>query len=259
MMFFELSKFLNFFLVSPISWMLFLLIGFYFSKKRLVRKTCLIAAITIFVIFTNKTFVNYVQYRITQKYSTATYRPYKKYQVAIVMGGFGSINPKTGQLRYEEDRADRLWEAVRLWRKGIVKNILITGDPSSIIKPDGSTTAPQFLTYMENMGIPRNCFILEQHALNTRQNAVNTAAILKRRKIKDSDCLLVTSAIHINRSLKCFAKEGFRLDYLPVNIYYMPEHINHRDFYPTWEAAVIWEDLFNEWIGNLAYSIKGYY
>ncbi|MEG0559010.1 MAG: YdcF family protein [Muribaculaceae bacterium] len=259
MFFFELSKFLNFFLVSPISWIFFLLAGFYFSKKKSVRKTCLIVAIAIFVVFTNQTLVNYVLYRMTREYAVTTIKHGKQYNVAIVMGGFGSINPKTGQLRYESERADRLWEAVRLWREGVVKNILITGDPSSQIKSDGSTTAPQFLTYMEEMGVPQECFILEQQAANTRQNAVNTMVILKQRKIKDKDCLLVTSAIHVNRSLKCFAKEGVHLDYMPVNIYELPSNLNHRALYPTWEAAVLWEGLFNEWIGDFAYRIKGYY
>ena len=46
------------------------------------------------------------------------------------MGGFASMNRETGQMRYEQDRADRLWEAVRLWRNGTIEKILITGDGS---------------------------------------------------------------------------------------------------------------------------------
>lgn len=53
----------------------------------------------------------------------------KTWRVAIVMGGFGSMNRETGQMTYMEDRADRLWEAIRLYREGRVRQILITGDP----------------------------------------------------------------------------------------------------------------------------------
>ena len=100
------------------------------------------------------------------------------------MGGFASMNRETGQMRYEQDRADRLWEAVRLWRNGTIEKILITGDGTSIVQPDGTSTEKLFLQYMEEMGIPQKVFILEKQALNTRQNALFTAEILKKKTLK---------------------------------------------------------------------------
>ena len=86
----------------------------------------------------------------------------KQYKLAIVMGGFASMNRNTGQMQYELDRADRIWEAVRLWKKGVVERILITGDPTSIIQKDGTSTKELFLNYMEELGVPRSVFLLEQ-------------------------------------------------------------------------------------------------
>ena len=40
-MFFELSKLLRFFVVSPVSWMLILLVAFYFVKHKKVKYTLL--------------------------------------------------------------------------------------------------------------------------------------------------------------------------------------------------------------------------
>ncbi|WP_439100111.1 hypothetical protein [Bacteroides finegoldii] len=77
------------------------------------------------------------------------------------MGGFASMNMQTGQMRYEQDRADRLWEAIRLWKKGQIGNILITGDPTSILQEDGTSTRDLFLNYMEELGVPCTAFILE--------------------------------------------------------------------------------------------------
>jgi uncharacterized SAM-binding protein YcdF (DUF218 family) len=182
----------------------------------------------------------------------------KQYKIAIVMGGFASMNKATGQMRYEKDRADRLWESVRLWRNGHVEKILITGDPTSIIQSDGSSTVSLFLPYMAEMGVPPEVFILEQQAKDTRQNAVNTAALLREKGIDDADCLLITSAVHGKRSLACFAKVGIYPDYLPVNIYDKPDKINHRSFYPEWKAVVEWEEILNEWIGEWAYRVMGY-
>lgn len=256
-MFFELSKLLNLFL-SPISWIILLLIGVFLIKNRSRRKGCLISCIVVFALFTNTLLVDYVKYQTVRKYNTPSFNTTKIYKLAIVMGGFASINQETGQMRYEQDRADRLWEAVRLWKEGKVERILITGDPTSITQPDGSSTAKLFLNYMEKIGVPPEAFVLEQQARNTQENAAYTAQMLKEMKLQDKDCLLVTSVTHMERSLKCFAKQERHPDYLSVNTYDRPTNINHRAFYPEWKAAMKWQELMNEWIGDLTYRMMGY-
>lgn len=238
--------------------MFILLAGFCLFKRKPWRKACLIGCISVFTIFTNRLLADYVKYRTVKNYSTGVISPDKRYELAIVMGGFASMNKDTGQMRYELDRADRLWEAVRLWRSGKVKRILITGDATSMILPDGSSTKELFVRYMEEMGIPEATFVYEQQARNTHENARFTAEMLKREIIGDEDCVLITSATHMKRSLGCFAKAGIHPDYLPVNTYDAPTNINHRAFYPQWEAAIVWQELMNEWIGDAAYRIMGY-
>lgn len=258
-MFFEISKFLRFLLVSPISWMAFLMVVTLWVKRKRGRRILLGVAATVFLVFTNNLLVDYVQFRQTRQYvHTASLPEGKTWRVAIVMGGFGSMNRETGQMTYVEDRADRLWEAVRLYREGRVRQILITGDPTSIIQDDGSSTAELFLRYMEQLGVDREAFILEQQARNTRQNAVNTAMLLKQKGIEGRECLLITSATHMDRSVRCFAKVGVWPDVMAVNLPTLPSHINHRAFYPEWAAALKWETLLNEKIGDLAYRLMGY-
>ena len=257
-MFFELSKFLNFFLISPIRWMFFLLIGFCLFKRRRRKKACLISCIALFLIFTNNLLVDYVKYLTVKEYSAMTISVGKQYKLAIVMGGFASMNRNTGQMQYELDRADRIWEAVRLWKKGVVERILITGDPTSIIQKDGTSTKELFLNYMEELGVPRSVFLLEQQARNTRENVIYVRSILETERITEEECVLITSVTHMKRSLKCFAKIGIHLDMYPVNTYIRPANINHRSFYPDWEAAMKWQELLNEQIGDIVYSFVGY-
>lgn len=256
-MFFELSKLLNFFL-SPITWGCLLLIGALVLKRKRWKRVCVISSAIVFLLFTNHLLLSYVKYQTVKDYSSIVLDSSKHYKAIIVMGGFASMNQQTGQMRYMVDRADRLWEAVRLWRNGQAENILITGDPTSFIEEDGSCTSELFLNYMEDLGISRTAFILEQRARNTRENAKFTKEILEARRISDKECLLITSATHMKRSLKCFAKEGVYPDFLPVNTYGPPTNINHRAFYPDWQAAVKWQELLNEWFGDWAYSLMGY-
>lgn len=256
-MFFELSKLLNIFF-SPITWIIALLTGTFLLKKKSMRRICLSGCIGLFLLSTNLRLVECMKYRTVKEYSQLRVDTSRHYKVGIIMGGFAAMNKETGQMRYVQDRADRLWEAVRLWKSGVIGKILITGDPTSVIDKDGGCTAELFLNYMEQLGISRETFILEQHARNTRENAMYTTQILKEKGITGKECLLITSATHIKRSLKCFAKEGIHPDFLPVNTYDPPQKLNHRDFYPNWKAAIEWQELLNEWIGDFAYKIAGY-
>lgn len=195
---------------------------------------------------------------MTKPYSENFQEPNRHYEVAIVLGGFAFMNEETGQLKYLTDRAERLWEAVRLYKNGTVNYILITGDAVSQIKNDSTSTTELFLKYMYEIGIPRNAFILEQKSLNTRENASFTTDILKEMNIPPDECLLISSAIHLERGVAAFEKENYQLDYFPVNIYRKPQGFSWMDLYPKWSVAVKWEELLNEWIGRIAYKIVGY-
>lgn len=231
--------------------------GYIFRKRKAVRIGCWIATLVLFLVMGNVAFYEFVKYRTFKEYNKAELKK-EHYKVAIVMGGFSGINKETGQLKYVEDRADRLWEAVRLYKKGVIDNILITGDGATMIDDNGESTSDLFLDYMSELGIDRSAFILEQHARNTAQNAEFTVKILQDKQIKADDCLLITSAEHIERSLECFEKEGFILDWYAVNLYNKPDNFSHRSLYPSWEVMVKWQRLFNEWIGKVAYNIMGY-
>lgn len=131
-----------------------------------------------------------------------------------------------------------------------VEKILITGDNCC-----RDTTL--FFNYMRELGVPGSAFIIEPRALNTRlQNAVYTMPLIKGR-YKDKEMLLITSALHMRRSLACFAREGAYPDFYSVDTH-QGMHYNARDFYPNWHTACIWQFIFNEWIGLVVYRITGY-
>ncbi len=256
-MFFELSKFLNFFL-TPVTWVILLLLGAFVWKNRRGRRICLAGAVLVFAVFTNGLLADYVLGAKAGEYGAARLADGCRYRVAIVMGGFGFMNRQTGQLSYIEGRADRLWEAVRLYKTGRAERILITGDGTSFLQGDGTSTAELFLAYMEQMGVPREAFLLEQKARNTRENAVYASEMLAAEGLRDRDCLLITSATHMKRSLGCFAKVGWAPDFFAVGVYSPPDEVTHRSFYPAWEAAVKWQEILNEWVGDCVYKLKGY-
>ena len=257
-MFFELSKLLNFFLF-PVTWIVALLIGSMALRKYpWVRKLCLWGSAVLFLVFTNGPLFDLAKSSMIEEYRFPHWEEGKIYRVAIVMGGFAGMNKERGILQYEQNRADRLWEAVRLFRTGKVNRILITGDPSSSLKPDGSRMDTEFLRYMQEHGIPPDIFLLEQQARYSKENAAYSVAMLSSLGIPDRDCLLITSATHMERARGCFSALGWHPDWFPVGLTTPSASLNCRSFYPSWEIAIKWQELFNEWMGKIIYRLAGY-
>lgn len=256
-MFFEISKIFNIF-VSPISWMLLLLLGAYLCKSGRGRRICVGAFFLVFFLFTDQLFYDWAKRCFVSEFNQSSLSMNKKYRMAVVMGGFASMDRESGQICFEQDQAGRLWEAIRLWKTGKVHQIFISGDATSNIQDDGHCDAPFFLTYMAQFGVPASAFVLEKQAKNTYQNALYVKDILTRAHVAPKQCLLITADTHMKRSLRCFKKVGFEMDYHAVNTFDHKTNYTHRDYYPKWDVAARWQVLMNEMVGDAVYALVGY-
>lgn len=255
-MFFVISKILKIFIL-PLTWILLLLVIAYFAKNKKWRRGFFISAVVLLLVFTNKPLLQLAQYMTTRQYSHQK-MPKKYYQVAVVMGGFSDgFDTATMQPYFIDDRGSRLWEAIRLYESGVVEKIMITGDATISIRKDGNGTSDAFKNYLSDFGIHTDNLILEHQARNTRENATYSIAILDSLGYNPEQCLLVTSATHLKRSLACFEAEGWTLDGYATNIYPKP-HPKAYQFLPQWKPLTDWKELLNEWFGSIVYKIVGY-
>ena len=255
-MFYILSKILKVILM-PMTWVLGLLIVAAFVKNKKWRNGLVIASVCLLLLITNRPLQQWAEYKTTQTYENQQ-TPQQHYKVAIIMGGFGKMNKHNGQFCPYKDRGARLWEPIRLFHMGIVDKVLVTGDATVSIDKKGHTTLPEFKHYLGELGIPDTCIIAEPYAVNTRENATRSIAILDSMGYHPNDCLLVTSAVHMKRSADCFDVEGWSMDQFAVNCTPKPIHLHFRDFVPSQEPVVMWNGLINEWAGNIIYRIVGY-
>ena len=243
-MFYIISKIFTI-LLNPATWIIILLLIAYFKQK----KVFLFAALSVFLVFTNGPLCDKVVVSTTKNYNNTHFNQFRKYKVAIVMGGFSDLDSANRVITYS-DHSGRLMEALLLYKKGVVGKILVTGDACC----NRDTTI--FLHYMREMGVPDSTFIVEQRALNTRQNVTYSLPLLKGR-CTDRQTLLITSALHMKRSLACFAREGFCPDFYSVETH-RKMYNTTRQFYPDWSVTSTWQAVFNEWIGLVVYKIMGY-
>ena len=111
---------------------------------------------------------------------------------------------------------------------------------------------------MVAMGVKESDIFLETQARNTHENASYTAKKLALFSQKDS-ILLITSAMHMPRSIACFEKVGFKVKAFPVDFKKKdtPQGILSYVF-PTSENLDKMSDLIREATGFVIYKMIGY-
>lgn len=253
-MFFILSKVL-YFLIVPLNWVVGLLLYSVFSKKPKWKKRSRNIAVILLVFFSNHFIFNLVikawESDVKPLASLATY------DIGIVLGGYSNfeIYPRD---RYNfTKRANRLTQAVELYKKGVFKKMLLTGGSGSILLNERSEAA-EVEHYLITMGVRKEDLIIEPDSRNTHENAVFTKAILAK-DFPDASCLLITSGFHMRRSKGCFEKEEvaftpFSTDLIAERIRFTPNTI----FFPNRDGFWRWEMLMKEWVGYVVYWLRGY-
>jgi len=170
----------------------------------------------------------------------------------VVLGGM--VNNLT---RYPEraeltGAADRLTDAIALYRAGKAKKILFTGG-SGILFFDGVSEASQASRFLISMGVPSDDIILENQSRNTRENAVFSLGILKDQNAKS--IILVTSAFHMKRSMREFSNKGLEVTAFPTDYRTLQEGLSNWDTYiPSVGALDTSTIAIKEWVGDIVYQ-----
>jgi uncharacterized SAM-binding protein YcdF (DUF218 family) len=247
-MFFILSKILDF-LLQPLCW-IFLLLGFaYFTRfsKRLIAIT-----IALLLVMTNGWFVNqcYLAYETPQT-------PLKKpYQWCIILGG-GMI--RSGEGYRTGETADRFVQPLLLYKKGMVKKLLITGGNVNIksLKIDDTQESKKVKEVLIAMGVAEKDIYLEENARNTHENATYTKKMLAPYLAEEM--VLVTSAMHMPRAKACYIKEGFSVVVYPADIKKKDTPSGILDLVIPQERNLSkFAELIREMAGFVIYKVVGF-
>lgn len=91
---------------------------------------------------------------------------------------------------------------------------------------------------------------LEERSRNTRENARNSAALLRRKGI--GEVLLVTDRAHMTRAMLCFRKQGIAVRPAPV------ERLPAPAWMPSAGALLLLPEIWYEWLGLLWYQLRGF-
>jgi uncharacterized SAM-binding protein YcdF (DUF218 family) len=111
------------------------------------------------------------------------------------------------------DAGDRVLYGAELFRQQRAPRVIVTGD----VGTGGLAPRPEaddMTDLLTRLGVPRPAIVAERQALNTHDHAVNLCPMLTQQRIRR--VLLVTSAIHMRRSVGVFRRSCPSVEYIPA-------------------------------------------
>lgn len=254
-MFFILSKLVYFLLMPAVLISLSVLLAFFFRKTPW-KKRFTILAVSLFLLFSNDFIVNelYLFWEIPPSHLSADIEPY---DLAVVFTGVTNTSKSPQDRVHFNKGADRVMQAVHLYKTGKVKKILLSGG-SGKVWDDGYEEASVLRSVLIECAVAPEDIIIENKAMNTHENAVYSAEIISSQ-FEKKRILLITSAFHMRRSSGCLSKEKVKFDTYSVD-FYSTDRVFTPDVFliPNEYAMHKWQILIHEVLGFVVYDLVGY-
>ncbi|MBC7412736.1 MAG: YdcF family protein [Bacteroidia bacterium] len=255
-MFFILSKLLDF-CISPFNWILFLFTLSFtvWATKYAIANKLRIATLVLLLFFTNPFISNEVMLHYELKGITYS-KIDKKYDCAIVLGGYMKYyNSELNTISFS-DAYDRLSEAIMLYHNHKINYILLSGGSGHLVnEPAEGALAKEYLIHYAC--IPDSAILVDNTSRNTYENIIECKKIIKAKQF--NNVLLISSAFHLRRSNAICVKQN-----LPVTLYATDQYAGRKRINPTTtlipsvDNLLLWNILIHEWMGYATYKLMGY-
>jgi uncharacterized SAM-binding protein YcdF (DUF218 family) len=254
-MFFFLSKILAYF-TQPFTVISLLFLTAVFVRNQKWKKRIFWTALISLLFFSNEFIANEVM--SAWEIKATPYSEVKEYECGIVLTGTTISGLTPNDRVYFARGADRVTHTVELYKLGRIKRILISGGIGTIIEHD-EPEADKYRRVMIMMGVPDSVIVVENKTRNTAESAVAVKSILDSLNINPTQCLLITSAFHMRRSLACYTKQELDVQVFTADFYSHPREYHIDAFLiPQFDAMLKWQKLCKEWVGFVAYKFTGY-
>jgi uncharacterized SAM-binding protein YcdF (DUF218 family) len=259
--FFALSKLLDVFL-SPYTWALVLLAAAIpwraaraRARKWKKQRALGAAGLGVLLLASWAPIANAIAWRLEHS-TVSTFRNDVTYDAVVLLGGLveEDASATSGQPSYN-DNVERMLVTYRLLKDGKARVAIVSG----------ATMNPKLAAYgeavlvgrqLEEWGIAKERIIVEDRALNTRDNAVYSERIVRERGYQS--VLIVTSAFHMLRAAECFAAVGLKVDTLSVDYRARERVAGLPELIPRAQSLALTSAMLREIFGRFVYRVQGY-
>ncbi len=216
-------------------------------------------ALAILLLSSNLIFSNWLLRSLEWQYLPTGELP--QAEAIVVLGG--GTKPRIAPRPWYEvsEAGDRILYGSWLYKQGKAPLLLVSGGRADWYGEGGNPESEDMAAIAEAMGVPRSAILQEPDSLNTRENAVNTKQILSQKGI--NKILLVTSALHMPRSMAIFRKLGFEAIAAPTDFLVVQSQNNKGwgillDLLPNADALKDTTNAIKEYIGLIVYQMSGW-
>ena len=249
---------------------LLILIGLIFCRSAKSKNTVLWILLIFVMIAGNKIPGAYLIRKLEQ-----TYPPYdgsQKADAIIVLGGGTVTKSGPRQIVEVNGAGDRMIYAVQLFRDGAADRLLLGGSYISwrdaVVETEKGVSSPasEMKEIMDMFGVPEEAMLIQDRSLNTAEEAVEDAEILK--KLGLNKIILVSSATHMRRAVPLFEKQGLEVIPAPVDYAYSDQEWENllRFDWATADTFIIptignmstLQSALKEYIGYYVYKFRGW-
>jgi uncharacterized SAM-binding protein YcdF (DUF218 family) len=184
--------------------------------------------------------------------------------IVVLGGGIKSTEPPRPWIDLA-DEGDRTIYGVKLYRDRKAPKLIFSGGRIEWRGGGSKSEAAEMAELAGAMGVPNEDMLRDDTSLNTRENAVNVKAIMDRERI--SRILLVTSAMHMPRSLAIFQKLGIQAIAAPTDFLFSDRDAAERqssiqaialNLLPDADNLRVTTRAIKEYVGMLAYWLRGW-
>jgi uncharacterized SAM-binding protein YcdF (DUF218 family) len=162
-------------------------------------------------------FATWLREPLEQRYEQKEAAAYPHEDVIVVLGG-GTLPGNNWMADDPHTQATRLGFGLQLFQHGRANVVLLSGGDQAV----------KMARMLLEQGVPATALRMENASANTHQNALYTAAMLRRENLLR--ILLVTSGIHMSRAAGSFERQGLTVIPAPA-----PDPI-----YPSWQHSRWW-------------------
>ena len=262
---FFLSKLLPLF-VYPLGLSSTLLILSLFLLWNHPRKAMVSVALALFILFfsSNPTVSKKMVSSLEHRYFPP--EPVPSADAIVVLGGATAPQLPPRPWVEVKEQGDRILYGAKLHNEGHAGTLILSGGRVTWRGGSGKTSEAQDMKqFAMAMNVPEADILLENTSLNTRENAVNVQKILQAQSL--DSILLVTSALHMPRSVAIFEKLGINV--IPAPTDYLVSTVNYEDINKTWQGRVLslfpdaeaqaqFTRALKEYVGFLFYRLRGW-
>jgi uncharacterized SAM-binding protein YcdF (DUF218 family) len=186
--------------------------------------------------------------------------------IVVLGGGTRSSDPPRPMTEVNE-AGDRLLYAARLYADGAAGVVLVTGGSIEWLQPEGiAPEANDMSALMQLLGVPDEALWLEAQSRNTYENALYSREMLAAEGL--NDILLVTSAMHMPRSVPLFVAQGLHVTPAPTDFLVSDAEWQHLwrggpaatfiNLLPNVEYLTYTTRCLKEYIGLFIYGLRGW-